>query len=129
MIHYYRYSDRIRMVFAVLFVLLVFWNPNAFASELTQEEVIQIESELSITLTSQEKLDLAGIIRPDGPVPQWRQDAEQRIEHSRKANLQIKVIDQNGNPVPGADVEVNLRSNSFRFGGVLDLKDFRKSVV
>ncbi|MEX0331848.1 MAG: endo-1,4-beta-xylanase [Puniceicoccaceae bacterium] len=91
---------------------------------LTQEEVNQIEGELGVVLSESEKQLLGAIAKPDGPLPQWRTEAEERIESHRKANLSVEVVDQQGFPVEGVMVEVNLASNAFRFGGVMSVKDF-----
>ncbi|MEX0321354.1 MAG: endo-1,4-beta-xylanase [Puniceicoccaceae bacterium] len=97
---------------------------SAFGASLTPEEVSLIESELGITLSEGQKTDLAAIVRPDGPTPQWRQDAEGRIATNRTANLEVKVVNQYGQPVHGAQVDVKMVSNDFRFGGVMNLKEF-----
>ncbi|NDV63552.1 endo-1,4-beta-xylanase [Puniceicoccales bacterium CK1056] len=82
-----------------------------------------MESDLGIRLSAEEILELGSIVKPDGQKPQWRRDAEQRIETHRRADLAIEVLDRNGMPVSGAVVEVKLLSNGFNFGGVLGLRD------
>lgn len=47
---------------------------------------------------------------------QWRQDALQRIEQIRKADLTIQVKDRNGQNVPNASVEVNMTNHEFMWG-------------
>ncbi len=96
----------------------------AQAASLTAEEISQIETDLGMTLSTSEQQQIATIVKPDGPLPQWRIDADARIEQHRKANLNITVLDAAGNPVSNATVNVSLHRNSFRFGGVLNLKDF-----
>jgi GH35 family endo-1,4-beta-xylanase len=96
---------------------------TADAAALTTQEVVQIESELGITVSASDQAALAQIVKPDGPVPQWRIDAEARIEQHRKADVNLQVLDLKGNPVEGAQVRVKLRSNAFRFGGVLTVHD------
>jgi hypothetical protein len=93
------------------------------AAALTPAEIQQIESDLGITLSAAEKTELAQIAKPDGLVPQWRTDAEARIEANRKADLGIRVVDLLGNPVEGADVLVELKKHAFRFSGVVQAQD------
>jgi GH35 family endo-1,4-beta-xylanase len=47
---------------------------------------------------------------------QWLIDANQRIEQYRKTDLTIAVVDSLGQPVPGADVHVEMKRHSFGFG-------------
>jgi GH35 family endo-1,4-beta-xylanase len=49
----------------------------------------------------------------------WREIADQRIEEIRKRDAQIKVIDNDGNPVSGADIEIKQTKNHFPFGSAL----------
>lgn len=93
------------------------------AGGLTQREINQIESGLNITLSSNEIAQLSAIVLPAN-MPQWRIDAYNRIDAHRKADLDIRVVDMNGDPVEGARVGVKLKSNDFKFGGVFSLKDF-----
>jgi GH35 family endo-1,4-beta-xylanase len=96
-------------------------------SSLSPEEVNQIESDLGITLSQQEILDLSAIVKPQS-LPQWRSDANLRIEENRKADLTVSVVDTAGSPISGATVNVELKKNAFKFGGVatvMDLTDGR----
>ena len=96
-------------------------------SSLSPEEVNQIESDLGITLSAQEILDLSAIVKPQS-LPPWRSDANQRIESHRKADLTLSVVDNAGSPISGATVNVELKKNDFKFGGVatvMDLTDAR----
>ncbi len=54
----------------------------------------------------------------EGREPQaaWRAAAETRIEQLRKGDLEIRVVDATGKPVPGATVTVTMLRHSFRFG-------------
>ena len=47
---------------------------------------------------------------------EWRKDAYKRIEKYRKANLTVKVVDKNNQPVPGAKVKVTMQKHEFTFG-------------
>ena len=38
--------------------------------------------------------------------PDWRKEAEERIERSRKGEIVIEVVEEKGRPVPGAGVKV-----------------------
>jgi endo-1,4-beta-xylanase len=50
----------------------------------------------------------------------WRESARQRIEEIRKANLEIKVIDANGKPIPDAAVTVQMTRHAFGFGMLMN---------
>ena len=91
-------------------------------SSLTSEEVNQIESDLGITLSAQEILDLSLIVKPQA-LPQWRSDANLRIEENRKADLTVSVVDSLGSPISGATVHAELKKNAFKFGGVATVMD------
>ena len=49
----------------------------------------------------------------------WRAEALARIEKIRKADLEIKVVDADGRPVPGATVEVKMLRQAFPFGSAI----------
>lgn len=46
----------------------------------------------------------------------WRVEAARRIEKNRKADLLISVVDKQGKPVPGAQVNVNMTRHAFGWG-------------
>lgn len=46
----------------------------------------------------------------------WREEALRRIEKYRKSPITVKVTDENGNPVPGAKVNLDMTRNEFIFG-------------
>ncbi len=46
----------------------------------------------------------------------WRAQAQARIEAHRKADLRIRVLDDAGQPVQGAEVKMNLQRHAFGFG-------------
>lgn len=100
-------------------VVLTILDP---ASSLSAEEVSRIESDLGITLTTQQKLDLAAVVKPQ-TIASWRTDANLRIEAHRKANLSVAVTDQAGVPVVGATVRAKLKKHAFKFGGVVTVMD------
>ena len=49
----------------------------------------------------------------------WRKEAYRRIEKYRKNDLDISVVDGNGNPVEGAEISVDMTENEFMFGVAL----------
>ncbi|MDF2923488.1 MAG: Beta,4-xylanase [Paenibacillaceae bacterium] len=50
----------------------------------------------------------------------WRIDAWDRIEQIRKGDIHIAVYDQNGNPVEGAQVDVNMAEHEFKWGSAIN---------
>ena len=52
----------------------------------------------------------------ESPAPGWEDTADQRIEDHRKADLQVNVVDEDGDPVEGADVSVQMQAHDFGFG-------------
>lgn len=61
----------------------------------------------------------------------WRKAARERIEKVRKGNLVVKVVDGEGNPVPGAEVHAVLKRHQFGFGVAVGLNSMfdRKNPV
>ncbi len=53
------------------------------------------------------------------PDAQWRKDALARIEKIRKGDMTIEVVD-NGNPVSGAKVKIEMKRHAFGFGNVVN---------
>jgi GH35 family endo-1,4-beta-xylanase len=49
----------------------------------------------------------------------WRIAANNRIERYRKGSLTIKIVDRDGNPVPGASVDAQQLNHAFRFGSAV----------
>jgi len=54
----------------------------------------------------------------------WRAAAAARIETLRKATLLLGVVDTNGQPVPGATVQVRMRKHAFGFGAAVAARYF-----
>ncbi|MDB4615092.1 endo-1,4-beta-xylanase [Akkermansiaceae bacterium] len=50
----------------------------------------------------------------------WRTEALERIEKIRKAELVVEVVDSEGNPVPDAEVKVEMKRHAFRFGNTVN---------
>ena len=53
---------------------------------------------------------------PDAP---WRAEAAARIEQLRKADLTVRVVDADGQPVPNAAVAVHMQRHAFGFGSAV----------
>ncbi len=51
----------------------------------------------------------------------WRAEAANRIEMHRKADLNITVNDDNGNPIPNAQVSVTMLEPAFGWGTAIEL--------
>lgn len=52
----------------------------------------------------------------------WRSAAEQRIKKIRKAPLQVRVVDREGRPVSGVQVEIVQQNHSYFFGSAVDAR-------
>ena len=50
---------------------------------------------------------------PDAP---WRREALERIEKLRRAQLAVSVVDAQGQPVPGVQVQIEQQRHAFGFG-------------
>lgn len=55
-------------------------------------------------------------IEPNAP---WRTAAATRIEQHRKADMQLQVLDGQGNPIPNASVQVEMLRHHFAFGSAI----------
>ena len=49
----------------------------------------------------------------------WRRQANERIDRLRKADLEVRVVDADGNPVSGMPVQIKQQRHLFHFGGVV----------
>jgi endo-1,4-beta-xylanase len=56
------------------------------------------------------------------PKAPWRKEAAERIEKYRKGDLNIQVLDANGNAIKDAEVEVRMTRNSFQWGTAVTSK-------
>lgn len=54
----------------------------------------------------------------------WRTDAADRIENLRKANLDITVLGQDGQPLEGVEVHVSMEEHEFGFGSAFAMSRF-----
>ncbi len=50
----------------------------------------------------------------------WRDDAETRIDDERKSDVTINVTDANGNPLPGAVINLRQTDHGFKFGTAIN---------
>jgi endo-1,4-beta-xylanase len=50
----------------------------------------------------------------------WRNEANGRIDQIRKADLKVRVIDANNQPVSGASVHLEMKKHAFAFGSAID---------
>ncbi|NBC17995.1 MAG: T9SS type A sorting domain-containing protein [Bacteroidetes bacterium] len=62
-------------------------------------------------------LDYAG----RDPGAAWRAEAQARIEQHRMADLEVHVVDGEGQPIEGAQVEVALQQHAFGFGTAVSI--------
>lgn len=46
----------------------------------------------------------------------WRKEAYRRIEKYRKNDIAVKVVDENGNPINGAEITADMTDSEFMFG-------------
>ena len=53
------------------------------------------------------------------PNAAWRAAADSRIEQHRKSNLQLQVLDGQGNPINNANVRVEMIRHQFAFGSAI----------
>ena len=60
---------------------------------------------------------------------QWRKDAKARIQKIRTANLNLTIKDAAGNPIPNAQVRVNLKRHKFGFGAAVRSEEMAGSKV
>lgn len=49
----------------------------------------------------------------------WRQQANERIDRLRKADIEVRVVDADGKPVSGVPVQIKQQRHLFHFGGVV----------
>ncbi|MFK8162342.1 MAG: endo-1,4-beta-xylanase, partial [Lewinella sp.] len=65
--------------------------------------------------------DEYGGFEPDAA---WRTPAADRIDQLRKADMQLTVLDNSGNPLPDAQVEVRMQRHDFDFGTAVKASRF-----
>ena len=106
------------MLWQALILSLIASLTSATTLSLSVDEVNKIEAGLSIALSNQDLVDIGTIVKKPTPTA-WRIAANESIEANRKVTTTFLVIDDtnNGSPVPGANIHVNLKSHEFKFGG------------
>lgn len=50
----------------------------------------------------------------------WRKIAESRIDRYRRGDLAVKVVDANDEPVPDAEIQLQMTRHAFKFGTAVD---------
>ena len=83
-------------------------------------ELLNYGRGVDVTTLPRTKADYGG----RDPDAEWRKGAQERIEHHRKGDLTVRVIDAQGQPVPGAKVRVEQTRHAFGFGNILNLNTF-----
>ncbi|RMG84612.1 MAG: hypothetical protein D6714_07555, partial [Bacteroidetes bacterium] len=100
---------------ALTFGLHLAWQPQTI--EIGGLAVLNYHQTVSVNdLPKNINNDKYGGWEPDAP---WRAEAHQRIDSLRKANLTVQVEDENGLPVPGAKVWVEMLHHRFAFGSAV----------
>jgi len=56
----------------------------------------------------------------------WRTEAGERIDKHRKADLEVTVVDGNGEPIEDADVDVEMQQHEFNFGTAVNTWKLRQ---
>jgi GH35 family endo-1,4-beta-xylanase len=59
----------------------------------------------------------------------WRTAANRRIDHYRKGDLTVHVVDPSDNPVPGASVKADMQKHAFGFGTAVDAATMMKNTT
>lgn len=106
----------------ISFIIALLAFSTVVYAALTPVEITDIENAFGITLTTNQIEELDAVVNPTNTAS-WRTDAYARIEQNRKADLDIQVVDMNGDPVEGAQVSVQLKKNDFKFGGIVTVMD------
>jgi GH35 family endo-1,4-beta-xylanase len=52
------------------------------------------------------------------PADGWEEEADARIQDHRTAEMAVDVVDENGDPVEGAEVSVSMQEHEFKFGAM-----------
>ena len=56
----------------------------------------------------------------------WRTEAAEKIEKHRKAEVSIRVLDTDGNAIPGVKLRLEQQEHAFRFGTAVSVKQYSK---
>ncbi len=94
-----------------------FWPQTV---EIADWEIQMLDRDADISAWKEYKKDVDFIsaeISKDAP---WRQEAIDRIEEVRKGDFKVVVKDKDGNPVPNAEVELDMFEHEVKWGAVMD---------
>ncbi|WP_276252657.1 hypothetical protein [Halomontanus rarus] len=64
-------------------------------------------------------LTTAGVGTVGAQSDDWEAEANERIAEHRQGSLEVQVVDESGQPVSGADVDVEMREHEFGWGTAL----------
>jgi len=84
-----------------------------------QEQEIEFGGIALIKLPQELNNDYYPGIEANAP---WRTAAADRIELHRKADLDLQVLDAAGNPIPNANVEIEMLRHHYAFGTAVDTR-------
>ncbi|WP_164471558.1 endo-1,4-beta-xylanase [Halosimplex salinum] len=59
--------------------------------------------------------------------PGWEDEADQRIQEHRTAEMTVEVVDEDGDPVEGADVSVAMQEHEFGFGSMVSAPELQNT--
>ncbi len=57
------------------------------------------------------------------PDASWRAAAAERIEQHRKGDLEVRILDTNGSPLPDVPITVELQRHAYHFGSVISARN------
>lgn len=81
-------------------------------------ELIHYGDRYALTDLPQTRVTYPGS-EPEAP---WRKEAAARIEQNRKGDFTVRVVDENGRPVPGAAVQVEMLRHAFHFSSAAQVR-------
>ncbi|WP_435894015.1 endo-1,4-beta-xylanase [Oceaniferula spumae] len=93
-----------------------------YLHRLSPKERQKMEDDLEIVIDNNTSEKIALYAKAVTAEP-WREDADNRIESHRKADLNITLVDTYGRPVENATIQSTLVNHRFIFGGILRAKD------
>ncbi|MDY5626521.1 MAG: endo-1,4-beta-xylanase [Clostridia bacterium] len=96
--------------------LVLRFGHNQQVLELGGLSIVNYGNSVSINDMPRTEYDYYKGMEDDAP---WRAEADERIKNVRMGNMSIAVKDSSGNPIPNANVSVNMKEHEFDFGGVM----------
>ena len=84
--------------------------------ELADINLVNLPNDLNESNIARTRLRYQG----DESNAEWRQQALQRINDIRKAPMAISILDENGNAIPDAQIEINMTKHEFIFGTAIN---------